>query len=45
MVFLTNYADGQFKKTVDNSYLMNQITKRNNNFNFYFNRRRIKIND
>tara|TARA_B100000963_G_scaffold202727_1_gene176505 strand:- start:3856 stop:4797 length:942 start_codon:yes stop_codon:yes gene_type:complete len=34
MVFLTNYADGQFKKTVDNSYLMNEITKRNNNFNF-----------
>lgn len=35
MVFLTNYTDGQFKKTIDNSYLISQLNKnKKNNFNF-----------
>ena len=30
MVFLTNYADGQYKKTVDNSYLLKKLDENKN---------------
>ena len=36
MVFLTNYADGQYKKTVDNSYLLKKLDESKNGDKFKF---------